>query len=311
MSLLSLIAALLLEQFHPLSARYPLFTSLNSYVDYFEKHFNAGEHKHGQIAWLIAGGLPLFGVALTYWLLHATLPLLAWLFSVLVLYLTMGFRQFSHHFTKIQQALRDGQLNEARKILSSWHGKSCDELSTEEIARVTIEEALLATHRNVFGVMFWFILLMALGLGPAGALLYRLAQFLNARWGKFSSQELGDFGKFSHQAYQVIEWLPLRLTASTFAVVGDFEDTIYCWRTQASNWPDANAGIVLASGAGALGVRLGQTILQDGLPEHRPELGIGDEADVDFMQSAIGMVWRSLAFWMILLLLLSLANLLG
>ena len=309
MSLLSLLAALLLEQFHPLSSRNYLFNLINSYVDFFEKHFNAGEHKHGKIAWLIAIGVPLILVAVIYWVLHAYLPLLAWLFCALVLYLSMGFRQFSHYFTKIHQALRDGQLNDARTILTDWRGKACDELSAEELARVAIEQALLASHRNVFGVMFCFIISMLLGLGPIGAILYRLTQFLNNRWGLNQSSELGEFGEFAHKANHWMEWLPLRLTAGTFAIVGDFEDTIYCWRNQAANWPDPEAGIVLAGGAGALGVRLGQTVLQDGLPEHRPELGIGDDADADFMQSAIGLVWRALAFWLILLLLLSLSNL--
>jgi cobalamin biosynthesis protein CobD/CbiB len=159
--------------------------------------------------------------------------------------------------------------------------------------------------------MFCFIISMVLGLGPIGAILYRLTQFLNNRWGMSQASELGEFGAFARQANHYVEWLPLRLTTSTFAIVGDFEDTIYCWRNQAATWQDAEAGIVLAGGAGALGVRLGQTILQDGLPEHRPELGIGDDADADFMQSAIGLVWRALIFWMILLLLLSLSNLLN
>jgi cobalamin biosynthesis protein CobD/CbiB len=40
----------------------------------------------------------------------------------------------------------------------------------------------------------------------------------------------------------------------------------------------------------------------------RPELGTGDEADVDFMQSAVGLVWRAMVFWLIILLLLTLAS---
>ena len=109
----------------------------------------------------------------------------------------------------------------------------------------------------------------------------------------------------------MLEWLPIRMTAATFAIVGDFEDTIYCWRTQAANWPDSETGILLASGAGALGVRLGMPVTQDGHPLDRPELGIGDDADTDFMRSTIGLVWRSVVFWLILLLLLTLASLLG
>lgn len=311
MNLFSLIAALLLEQVHPLSARKYLLAWLNGYLEFFQRNFNAGERKQGRLAWLVAVGVPLVLVVVVYYVLDEIHPLFAWAFCVLVLYFTMGFRQFSHYFTDIHTALREHKLEEARALLSEWRGKSCQELDNEELARVTIEQALLASHRNVFGVVAWFVLLMMIGLGPVGAVLYRLAHFLNARWGGRSEEEFGRFGEFARQAYHLMEWLPLRLTASTFAVVGDFEDTVYCWRTQAQGWPDPEGGIVLASGAGALGVRLGNSIIQDGLPEFRPEIGTGDAADVDYMQSAVGLVWRAVVFWLIMILLLTLANLLG
>jgi adenosylcobinamide-phosphate synthase len=179
------------------------------------------------------------------------------------------------------------------------------------VARVAIEQALLASHRNVFGVVLWFVIFMMIGLGPIGAILYRLALFLNARWGMQDETELGDFGVFTRHAYHIMEWLPLRLTASTFAIVGNFEDTAFCWRNQATSWPDPEEGILLASGAGALGVRLGQTIVLDQQPVFRPEIGMDDEADADYMQSAIGLVWRAVVFWLLMLLLLTGANLLG
>ena len=114
------------------------------------------------------------------------------------------------------------------------------------------------------------------------------------------------FGNFARRTFYYLDWLPVRLVAMTFAIVGNFEDTTYCWRTQAARWAEAEgpivghpsgAGVLLASGAGALGVRLGMPVSQGGLPLDRPELGIGDEADADFMQSTIGLVWRSVVFW--------------
>lgn len=308
MSLLSLIAALLLEQMHPLSARKYLYEWVRAYADFFQQHFNAGEHKHGRIAWFLAVFLPLCVTVPLYWILAHQHVIFAWAFCVLVLYLTMGFRQFSHYFTDIHKALRNKDMEQARSLLSAWRGMPCDELSGEEIARLTIEQALLAAHRNVFGVVVWFVIFMLLGLGPVGAILYRLAQFLNVRWGQQDSAELGDFGIFAVQIYSVLEWLPIRLLASTFAIVGDFEDAVYCWRNQAQSWPDPEDGVVLASGAGALGVRLGMNIVQEGELLERPEMGVGDEADADYMQSTVGLVWRALVFWLIALLLLGLAS---
>ena len=312
MSLFALIATLLLEQAYPLSSRKYLHGWLSNYANFFQRHFNTGQRKHGKIAWLLAA-LPLVvGVVVSYQLLHYLHPLLALAFNVLVLYLTMGFRQSSHFFTDIHVALRTDKLDEARALLSQWRGRRSHEFNAEEIARVTIEQALIASHRNVFGVIVWFVLFSALGLGgAAGALLYRLAQFLRTHWSGEAKAEFGDFGWFARQAFYVLEWLPIRLTAMTFAIVGDFEDTVYCWRTQSENWPDSETGILLASGAGALGVRLGMPLPDEGMLDDRPELGMGNDADTHFLQSTIGLVWRSVVFWLTLLLLLSLASLLG
>lgn len=308
MSLLAIIFALLLEQLQPLSSRKFLNAWLKNYAEFFQRNFNAGESRHGQVAWVVAVLLPLLGSVSLYWWLAGQHAIFAWAFCVLVLYLTMGFRQFSHYFTDIHKALRNNDLKQARSLLCAWRGGSCDELGSEEVVRLTIEEALMATHRNVFAVVVWFVIFMFLGLGPSGAILYRLSRFLNFHWSRNDNSATGNFGKFAAQIYHWIEWLPMRLTAATFAIVGNFEDAVYCWRSQADSWPDPEAGIVLASGAGALGVRLGMPVAQLDMPVERPELGTGDAADIDFMQSAVGLVWRALVFWLIMLLLLILAS---
>jgi adenosylcobinamide-phosphate synthase len=312
MSLFALIAALLLEQFHPLSSRQYLFGWLSRYVNFFQQKFNAGEQKHGRVAWLLAV-LPLTSlVVLIFWWLHHVNPLLAWSFNILVLYMTMGFRQFSHYFTEIYQHLRAEELSEAQQTLATWSGMATHELNQEEVARVAIEQALLSSHRNVFGVIVWFVLFSVLGAGgAAGALLYRLGQFLRTQWGDADQAEFGAFGVFSRRADYYLEWLPIRLAALTFAIVGDFESTVYCWRSQAASWADREIGILLSSGAGSLGVRLGMPLPQAGWLLDRAELGVGDDADTGFMQSTVGLVWRAVLFWLVLLALLTLTHLLG
>lgn len=312
MSLLTLIFTLLLEQLQPLSARKHLSGWLTHYSLFFQQHFNAGKKNQGIIAWLLAVLPVLIAVIVVYWLVSQIHPLLELLFNVLVLYLTMGFRQFSHYFTDIHRALRNADLDQARTLLSQWRGIPSHDLNDEEVARLTIEEALRASQRHVFGVIVWFVLFGALGLGgAAGALLYRMGQILCQSWDEHEELENKSFAHFARQAFYVLEWLPIRLTAMSFAITGDFENTIHCWRTQASSWPDPEAGILLASGAGALGVRLGMPIPQDGLLLDRPELGLDKFADPDVMQSAVGLVWRSVVLWMLLLVMLTLSNLLA
>ena len=302
MTLISIVIALILEQLHALPVRRMVLGPLARGAALLEDKFNDGGRSHGAIAWWLGAALPAALTSLLYALLLQVQPLLAFVLGIGVLYLTMGFRQFSHFFTGIQLALRLGEVEQARQLLAQWRGRAGDRLTASEVARLAIEQALLSSHRHVFAPLLWFTLM-----GPGGALLYRLAHALDELWGGRGEMEFGEFGQFAHQAFALIDWLPLRVTAASFAVVGDFEDAVHCWRTQAGRWPDGDSGILLASGAGALGVRLGMPVhdaMQDmGESGDRPELGLGEDADPDFMQSTIGLVWRSLVLGLAVLTL--------
>ena len=305
MSLVCLILVLLLEQWRPLPSERYVTGPLKVYTDFLQEHFNAGEVHHGAIAWILGVLGPVLLSGLVYWMLFSLHPVLGVAFNVAVLYVTMGFRQGSHHFTEIQKFLREGATESAREALGAWSESTNHALSEEEIARLSIEKALAGSHRFVFGVMFWFILLP----GPMGAVLYRLSAYFHRRWGFAAESELGRFGVFARHVFRIIDWLPARATAISFAVVGDFEDAVYCWRTQAARWFDPLLGIVLAAGAGALGVRLGMPIrLDDGSLEDRPELGTGDAADSAFLDSTVGLVWRALVLWLAFILLLTIVR---
>ena len=299
MGVLAIIAALLLEQWRPLGDRKTYFAGLAAWADWLERSFNAGEARHGAISWLLAVGVPIGAVATLHAALWWMRPLAGLLVNVAALYLTLGFRQFSHWFTDIQKAVKAGEVDRARELIGDWRGESALHRSREEVVRLAMEEAIAASHRHVFAVILWFIVLP----GPSGAILYRLAVFLGRRWGA-----LGDFGRAARTALRVLEWPAVRLSAASFAVVGDFEDAVYCWRTQAAAWSDPDLGIVLAAGGGALGVRLGMPLTEvEGL-QARADLGLGEAADAPFLDSTVGLLWRALVFWVAILIALAIAR---
>jgi cobalamin biosynthesis protein CobD/CbiB len=299
MGIIAIIAALILEQWRPLGERKAVAGALAAWADWLERTFNAGESRHGSIAWLIAVLAPTLAALALYLLLLWLTPLAALLLNIAALYLTLGFRQFSHFFTGIQTAVRDGDVDRARELIGAWRGESATHRNREEVIRLAIEEAIVASHRHVFAVLFWFVVLP----GPSGAILYRMAVFLNRRWGG-----KGEFGRCARNVLLALEWPAARLTAVAFAVVGDFEDAVYCWRTQAAAWSDRNLGIVLAAGAGALGVKLGMPLTElEGLYA-RSELGLGQAADAPLLDSTVGLLWRALVLWVFVLIIVGVAR---
>ena len=329
MSFFAVLLALLLEQVKPLPRGNVVHDSLTGWIGAIARNFDAGKDSHAWVVWCITVLVPAVASAAVYIGLTQIHALLGLAFDVAVLYLTLGFRQFSHYFTDIRAALERADEIEARRLLAEWRHLDASELPTSEFLRHLIEHSLLAAHRHVFGVFFWFVLLSTFGLGPAGAVLYRLAEFVSRYW-SYRSGSAGiavneRLGELSLRLFHVLDHVPARLTASGFAVVGNFEEAVNCWRRDASLWKHDNEGVILAAAAGAVGVRLGGGSAPGLTPDRAKTFEAGappDSAAAEgstpgappqsgHLRSVVALVWRSVVLWMLLLALLSLANLIG
>ena len=329
MSFLAVLFALLIEQLKPLPRDNAVHEQLVRWVRWTGQNFDAGKPHHAGVVWCVSVLLPTLAVTGVYLLIHHHSLLLALAFDVLLLYLTLGFRQFSHYFTDIREALERGDEAAARQHLGQWLHLDASELPRNELLRHVLEHALLAAHRHVFGVFFWFVLLSALGMGPAGAVLYRMAEFSSRFWAyrhRTLDAPVNETAlALSRRAFMLIDHVPARLTAAGFAVVGNFEEAVAGWRRDAAMWLHPNEGVILAAAAGAIGVQLGGTAAPGVTPDRAKafsgpvDAGVVDAAgstpglppQIGHLQAVVGLVWRSVVLWMLLLALLSLANIVG
>lgn len=330
MSFFCVLIALLIEQARPLSQNNPVHVALRRTAYWAAHNFDTGQRPHAALAWGMAVVLPALLTAGVFWGLSVWLSwgvALSW--NVVVLYVTLGFRQFSHHFTGLRDALDAGDDALARQRLAQWQRVDAAALPQSEIVRHVIEYSVLAAHRHVFGVFFWFVLLAALGMGPAGAVFYRMAEYTARRWNLSAQSNKAmpseALSRVAARCWRFIDWIPARISAFGFAVVGNFEDAIDGWRQYAQRFGNDNDGVILAATAGALQVRLGGAALApqaatevntgfaalDGSAPAAGPATPGREPEPAHLRSVVGLVWRSVVLWMTLLALLSLAHLLG
>ena len=329
MSFFAVLFALLIEQAKPLPRDNWAHDTVISWVGWAGRNFDAGLERHAIVVWCVTVLAPALA-ALGIYLAIAHFSLLGALaFDVAVLYLTLGFRQFSHYFTDIRDALARGDEVQAGRLLAEWRHLDASELPRTELLRHVIEHSLLAAHRHVFGVFFWFTVLSAFGLGPAGAVFYRLAEFASRYWA-FKSRTLDAPANerlmaLSQRLFSLIDHVPARMTAFGFAVVGNFEEAVNGWRRDAELWQHRNEGILLAAAAGAVGVQLGGAAAPGVTPDRSKTFASGADAQaataagptpglapqLAHLQSVVGLVWRSVVLWLLLAALLSLANVLG
>jgi adenosylcobinamide-phosphate synthase len=327
MSFFAVLLALLIEQARPLPRGRALQQGMSRWAEWIRRHFDAGRARHAWVVWGMTVVAPAVVTGVVYLAIQEVSVLLALALDVAVLYLTLGFRQFSHYFTDIRDALERGDDAMARELLQEWRGVDTQDWPRPELLRHSVEQSLLAAHRHVFGVFFWFVLLSALGLGPAGAVLYRWAERVQSHWGFARGGQVdwmgSALGDVSQRLFRLLDAAPARLTASGFAIVGNFEEAVNAWRRDAGLWSDPNEGVILATAAGAIAVELAVPPVMSSPPSDEvAELAAGEGHEgipsgrlaplqLAHLQQLIGLVWRSVVFWMLLLALLTLSNIVG
>lgn len=321
MTFLVAVLALLIEQLRPLPSGHALERAVVRFIFWVRRHGDAGQRRHAAGVWSVCVALPALAVALLFWGLWSLNPVLGFAWDVAVLYVCLGFRQFSHRFTAIRESLQQGDEPRAWELLALWQQRPGVRGSRAELVRQVMVLGLLSAHRHVFGVFFWFVALSALGLGPAGAVLYRLAEHMR-RLPKpdpaISAFETGYLAEMARSAFARIDHLPARLTAASFAIAGNFEEAVNRWRRDAALWDDDNEGVILAAAEGAAGLRLAPAaaaeVPQDqDVPQDSPAGPSTPtvESAESALRSLVGLVWRSLVLSVLLVALLSLANVLG
>lgn len=298
MSLFAVLAALALEYRWPERPEQPRRRA-GDWLAWLLENLNAGGEQHGALAWTLGALLPALAVAGIAALLGGLWHPLGWVFDVVVLYFCLGFKAASFRAAAITRTLDGGDAEAARTQLTAWRPGILAGADRDSLLRQILEETLRQSLVRLFGVLFWFLVL-----GGAGALLYLLTRLARDRWHGEPA-----FGLFSRRMAGWLDWLPVRAVAFSFAIAGNFQDAVESWRGQARGWGDENDGILLAAGAGALGLRLGGDIRLPVGELARPRLGLGESPGADALDAVAALIWRAALIWVAVLGLLWLGSL--
>lgn len=257
-----------------------------------ERSLHRDARLRGVLAWCLA---VLPAVALTAAAAHLLATFSSWAsmaFSAVMLYLAIGHRSLGEHARAVEAPLLAGDLDAARSAVARMVSRDTQSLDASQVAAAATESVLENGADAVFGALFWFAVL-----GAPGVVLYRLANTLDAMWG-YRTPRHERFGWAAARIDDALNYVPARLTALTYAVLGDTRRALRCWHRQAPLWDSPNAGPVMAAGAGAIGVQLGGPAPYHGRWEDRPVLGEGDAPNADAISAALRLVRHGVWLWL-------------
>jgi adenosylcobinamide-phosphate synthase len=279
------------RRFHPLVGFGWLASKLEASLNIANKKNNANQRWVGTFALAL---LLAPWILLAYWLCH--IPVISIVADTLLLYFAIGHKSLHDHARAVTRALSNH--DEASAKMAASYMVSRDSAAIEPVP-ATVESVLENGNDGVFGALFWFFIA-----GGTGALLFRLANTMDAMWG-YKTPRFYYFGWAAARLDDVLDYIPARLTALTYAILGNTKLALNCWKTQAPLWDSPNAGPVMATGAGALHVQLGGAARYQGEWHERPTLGAGEAPIAEDIERALKLVRYGVYLWLLVMLVFS------
>jgi adenosylcobinamide-phosphate synthase len=298
MTALLTVVAVVLDALLGEPRRWHPLVGFGRWAQYLEQHSNAPAGRRA-LAQRVRGAAAVF-LAVAPWTLLAALlvgvPTLRMEVDIAVLYFALGHQSLREHALRVRQALQDGELDTARKRVGLMVSRDTGHMNAQSIAAATVESVLENGSDAIFAALFWFLLA-----GAPGALLHRMINTLDAMWG-YRTRRYLYFGWAAARLDDVLNFVPARLTALTYALLGRTSSALRCWRSQAKAWESPNAGPVMAAGAGALGLGLGGGAYYHGRWKERPALGAGPPPDAQGILAALHLVRSGVALWLLVVI---------
>jgi len=289
MSLLSVIFALLAENFINRLSELRRFEAFYRYVGWLRGILPTFAFQTGAVTLVILVSSILFVVWLISAMLGDFLGLFGFLFAIAVLIFSIGPRHLEEDTQNVIKAFENKDYEQANQLASKLSGRSISEPPLQLVQTVR-ESILLQANSALLGVFFWFIIL-----GPVGAVLFRISVLLKDN----SENETDEFAEASRDLYRIMIWLPARICVLSYAIAGNFVDTMSYWHGVSDLWLRDSEEFIIISGMGAL--RYDHS--QDGQSSHSH--GDKEIPDVHLIQQSLSLVKRALIVWVVLLALLT------
>jgi|GEM_PF-2250053 len=267
MTLIAILLALATERYwHPFSS-YKLFSPLLSWRDLLALRCQRVSWFDGANGVLLTVAPAILLVALLQYGLAGTSGFVMWMikliFSFMVLVACIGEQRFGVHVRKYLELVSAGDTDAACAYVNRLSGKDISADNLRQINRNFLGLLLWRLNERVLALLFWFVIL-----GPVGAILYRsVAQLQGTALTVEPMQGTHDDAGFQGDGYRdavrrlkgILDWLPVRLTALYYAMIGSFSDAMQLWRSDPGraddDWVMSSERLLPDVGIGALQIQ--------------------------------------------------------
>ena len=231
-----------------------------------------GELAAGGVLVLLILAIPTALTAGALWACGRVSVWLAFALETLLCYQLLATRSLRAESGEVYQALKDGNLEEARRAVSMIVGRDTDRLDETGVAKAAVETVAENTSDGVIAPLLFLVF----GGAPLG-MLYKAANTMDSMVGYKNNQYLY-YGRAAARLDDVLNWIPARLAGVLMclgAVLCGY-DGRGAWRIflrDRKQHKSPNSAHTEAACAGALGVQLAGSNYYFGKLVEKPTIG--------------------------------------
>ncbi len=226
----------------------------------------------GLILLILVSGLS-FVVPFTMLLaLHKIHPLLSLVLESIMIYQIFATKCLDVETRKVYRALKEGDLETARKMVGYLVSRDTDVMTEEDIIKASIETIAENLGDGVIAPMFYIFI----GGAPLGWC-YKGVNTLDSMVG-YKNEKYLHYGYFSAKWDDVLNYIPARLTALFILIAGfflrmDIKRGISILSRDKHNHASPNSAYPESAAAGLLGIQLGGKASYFGKVSIKPTMG--------------------------------------
>jgi len=300
MTLIAILLALGTESFWKSIRLLRHFGVIISYATWLQGRFGGQAWFNGSLGVLLVIFPVVLAIGIVQHVLGSAPGVLAWLltliFSVAVLIFCIGVKDINQHVNDYLNAWGQDDPEAAYLYVKDLLGGEKAE-NVRQLHLKFMQFILIRINERLLAILFWFVVL-----GPVGAVLYRSAsQLKGLARAEYNTHE--DFMEAALRFKAILDWVPVRITALCYAIIGNFVEAIHCWgqqiAKQGNNWVASNNSVLVSAGCGALQ-------LADIFTEENLELEKDDVRDQ--ILAAEALVKRTVIAWLTFLAILTLVG---
>lgn len=226
----------------------------------------------GLMLLIIVSSLSFVVPSLIIQIFYSVSPLLSTIVSGIMIYQIFATKCLDVETRKVYKALKDDDINEARKWISYLVSRDTETMTKEDIIKATLETIAENLGDGVIAPMFYILI----GGAPLGWY-YKSVNTLDSMVG-YKNDKYMDFGYFSAKWDDVLNYIPARLTAYIILLVAkihgmDIEEGYRILQRDKRNHASPNSAYPESAAAGVLQVQLGGKATYFGKTSIKPTMG--------------------------------------